>query len=235
MKKIIERNNTNDNIFIEKDVGGISVLINNFLDVNLSTSKKHRFTRIFKNDYRIKFSGKVHEQVADSITSAGYGIVESDIVINHYGYIGKNIEKEKRNKTLLEQEATEKNDDDFIKYHIANTDFSMGNYSSALELYTNLLPSKQLSTLQIEQVKIRIAQIYLTQNQLDDVIKILNFTSNDLDNEGLRLSILGAAYLHLKDFHKAKEIYSKNEIIESKLVDKNIIDNARKIFEILKI
>jgi len=41
-------------------------------------------TRLFKNDKRIKFTGKVHESVNESITEINGKIVESNIPIHHY-------------------------------------------------------------------------------------------------------------------------------------------------------
>lgn len=227
-EKIISSSN-----FSSHKIGGISVVLNNFLAENLETSKQHRFTRIFRNDKRIKFAGKIHEQVADSIYSAGFEIIDSDIIFNHYGYIGKNIEKKNRNKVLLEEAINQNSDDVFLCYHLATTEFAIGNYDKALELYLKILHSSQLSSTQKEEAKLKIAQIFLNKNEFEQALKILDFTANNIDNEGLRLSILGISYLSLRDFAKAKEIYNNPAIEQSKLVDKTILENSRKIFEII--
>ncbi len=41
-------------------------------------------TRLFRSDEKIRFSGKVHESVNESIAKLGVKIVESDIPIHHY-------------------------------------------------------------------------------------------------------------------------------------------------------
>jgi tetratricopeptide (TPR) repeat protein len=185
---------------------------------------------MFRNDKNFRFTGKIHEQVADSILKSGHKIFDSNITINHYGYIGKNIEKEKRNKVLLEQENK---NDIFMQYHLANTYFSMQELDKALTIYLEIITSAELSLEQIEDVKIKTAQIYLTQNEYQKVIHILNFTANNIDNEGLLLSILGTTYLQLKDFNKAKEYYSNPAVSQSKLVNPTILENVNKVFNIL--
>ncbi len=218
---------------IDDEVGGIIVNINNFLDENLTTSKKHRFTRLFRNNKNIRFTGPIHEQIADSILQNSYKIFDSNITINHYGYIGKNIEKEFRNKELLLQIAN--NNDVFNQYHLANTYFSMEDFDNALAIYKKINGSIELTTRQQENIKIKIAQIYLKQNNFEDIINILDFKSEDIDNEGLRLSILGATYLNLQDYFKAKEYYSFPAVSISKLVDPALLEKVNKVFSILNI
>jgi len=227
--KIISNSN-----FGSHKIGGISVLLNNFLDKNFETAKQHRFTRVFRNDKRIKFEGKIHEQIADSIYDVGFEVFDSEIIFNHYGYINENFEKKNRNKILLEEAinqdtSNQKNADDFLFYHLATTEFSLGNHDKSLELFLKILHSSRLSNIQKEEVKLKIGQIFLKKNEFDKAIKTLDFTAIDIDNEGLRLSILGASYLSLQNFAKAKEIYNNPAIEQSKLVDKTILKHSKKI------
>jgi len=229
-EKIINNSNLNT-----QKLGGISVILNNFLDEKLETSKQHKFTRIFRNLPQIKFSGKIHEQVADSIYSAGFEIFDSEIIFNHYGYISKNIEKENRNKFLLEEAISENINDDFLYYHLATTEFSIGNFEKALELFLKILYSEKLTDSQKENVKLKISQIFLQKKEYEQAIKMLDFTANGADNEGLRLSILAASFLSIGNFEKAKIIYENPIIEKSKLVDRTILENSKKIFEIMKL
>ncbi|MDR0927587.1 MAG: glycosyltransferase [Ignavibacteria bacterium] len=218
---------------INTDVGGLSVLLNNFLDAELATSKTHRFTRIFRNDNRIRFVGKIHEQVAQSITDAGFAIIESDIVLNHYGYIGKNIEKQERNIELLQAELQDNADDAYTKFHLANTYFAAGNNALAFDTYTSIIASPQLSEVQMQEVHTKMAQILLSRDDYMDAISHLDFIASDVDTEGLRLSILGSIYLQLHDFAKAKEIFAHKEIWLSTLVSPIVKENTKKIFTLI--
>ena len=227
-----------ETIFTSNDmtkIGGISVILNNFLDEKLETSKQHRFTRIFRNNKNIFFQGKIHEQIADSIATSGFAVINSEIIFNHYGYIGKNSQKELRNKELLESSLEQNKNDDFLSYHLAHTEFSIGNFDKAMELFSKFKNSIQLSDLQNEEVRLKIGQILLMRNEYERVIAELDFLAKDVDNEGLRLSILGAANLSLQRFQEAKRIYDAPAVSLSKLVDKNMLQNVAKIFEHLNI
>lgn len=74
------------------------------IDSENNRDNSMRYPRLFANSQGIKFSGKVHEQITDSLVANGYEIFSSKIVINHFGY---NISKEekknkaKRNLSLL--------------------------------------------------------------------------------------------------------------------------------------
>ena len=64
-----------------------------------------------------KWTGRVHEQVLDSIQKAGYGLLISDIMVKHRGYVttlDTYIGKMKRNKKLLEMELEESSEYDGI-------------------------------------------------------------------------------------------------------------------------
>jgi glycosyltransferase involved in cell wall biosynthesis len=223
-----------EKIFNDNDmtkIGGISVILNNFLDTNLQTSKQHRFTRIFRNNKNIFFQGKIHEQISDSITTIGFDIIDSEIIFNHYGYIGKNEQKELRNKELLESSLEQNENDDYLSYHLAHTEFSIGNFDKAMELFWKLKNSIQLSDLQIEEVRLKIGQILLKRDKFEEAINELDFRAKSVDNEGLRLSVVGAANLSLLRFQEAKKIYDAPEISLSNLVDKNMLQNVSKIFE----
>ncbi len=45
-----------------------------------------RQCRLFRNDPRFRFRGRIHEQVVESILAAGGAIADSEIVIDHLGY-----------------------------------------------------------------------------------------------------------------------------------------------------
>jgi glycosyltransferase involved in cell wall biosynthesis len=236
-EEIVENNMSaelNNIIQNNGNVGGVSVIINNFLDEDLLTSKKHNYTRIFRNDKRIMFEGKIHEQVATSIKNIGLQIVESNIIINHFGYIGKNIEKEGRNRDLLVEEINKNSEDDFLKYHLAMTDFSIGNKDEAFKLLSELIASNTLSDIQNEEIRIKLGQIFLEKNEFEKAAEILDFKANNIDNEGLRKNILGIAYIYLKDIEKSFEYYYSDEISKSKLVSSESIENGRQLLKMIK-
>lgn len=218
--------NKNSFLLSSNQIGGISVILNNFLDKQLQTSSQHRFTRIFQRNDKFLFERSIHEQISESIVNAGFSILDSDITIDHFGYIDHNKEKIERNRQLLQTNISSKNVNDFDYYHLANTEFAASNIDSALSIFISLKFSNSLTEEQKNICKIKIGQIYLQKSDYKQVISTLDFQINDVNLEGLRQSILAATYLILKNYKMAKEYYEKYEINNSSLVDKNIIKKA---------
>jgi glycosyltransferase involved in cell wall biosynthesis len=70
-----------------------------------------KYTRLFRNNPKLKFNGKVHEQIVKSIKELNYKTIDSNIKILHLGYDIPKAELEKkaeRNLTLLLREFAEK-------------------------------------------------------------------------------------------------------------------------------
>lgn len=92
-----------------------------------------RHYRVFPNDDRVRFVGKIHEQIAPSIVEAGYDIVMLDAPIMHHGYlVAKNLQsKYERNLAFLLEE-----DDggDWVGFNLMTTYLLMGNFEKAIEI-----------------------------------------------------------------------------------------------------
>jgi len=69
--------------------------------------------RVFPNKKGIKFSGRIHEQVSDSVVMAGIKISVSEATITHHGYFSNEeaLKKLNRNIKILKEEL-ERNPDD---------------------------------------------------------------------------------------------------------------------------
>ncbi|KOY14478.1 tetratricopeptide repeat-containing glycosyltransferase family 2 protein, partial [Paenibacillus xylanivorans] len=113
----------------------------------LGTSGEERVTdavcRLFRNDPRIAFQGRIHEEVASSILSfAPWGVVDSRLEIIHYGYledviVGKN--KPERNMRLIRSALHESPDQPELLYAMAAEWFQQARYDEALRLLQPLL------------------------------------------------------------------------------------------------
>ena len=231
-------------LFNNETIGGIRVKINNVLkDKDSSTIYSHRYTRIFRNlrksdsdpsqNRTFSFTGRIHEQIAESIEKEGFTIVDSEIIINHYGYAEKNEDKIKRNKTMLEQEIAEKPNDDWLLFHLAETEFSGSNYEKAEEIYLSILNSKNLSTEQNEKSMLRLAQIALKIDNHDNVIKYTSFSSENADREGFRRFILGISLLINRDIASAAKEINSDECNRSLLVDKKQLEQTKELLRAL--
>lgn len=229
--EVIESFEIDESILNNPKIGGLTCTILNNLNEHNDLHSKHTYTRLFRNNPQIRFSGNIHEQIKESILSQNLEIVNSDIIIRHFGYINTSDEKKLRNKELLEK--TDLNDD-FNKMNLADTEFSLEKFDKSKDLYLSVVNSDLLSLEQKEKVKIRLAQISLKQNLIQDVLTYTNFKSTDLDFEGLRKFVLAAAYLESKNIAEAKNLYNSDEVTKSNLVDKDIVNKALEVLNKLQ-
>lgn len=207
-------------------IGGINCIIKNYTNTQLSTFTEHRYTRIFRNNPNIRYSGAIHEQVADSILDAGLEIFESDIEIEHFGYIDSPLEKKNRNKKLLYNELR-RDPSDWNKFHIANTEFALNNFAEAKQLYSSLEDSRELSPDNLELSKLRLLQIALNLNQYDYIADNLSFKFENKNYEGLKQFIFSAYYLSNGDIQNAYSALlisksCKSSLVENELLEKSI-------------
>jgi glycosyltransferase involved in cell wall biosynthesis len=220
-------NNLFQKLTSDKKVGGINVMIKNQLnDSENQTINIHRYTRLFVNNNRINFKGKIHEQIRDSIESAGLSIVETDFSIIHLGYGIYNEEKNQRNLKMIADEVESNPNDDWLKYHLAATHFSAGRDKESLDLFSEILDSKQLSIEQNEIVKLRLAQLSLKYDKYEEILKLTDFSASNSQNEALRLYVTGTALLYLNRAEEAKTIFSKCLDINSPSLNSEDISRA---------
>lgn len=209
------------------NIGGFNVEIKNYLNKDdLNQFSVHNYTRLFQKHPSIFFTGKIHEQVRNSIESLGMDIVDSGIVIEHFGYMDKSPEKLNRNLEILENEVNSSNNDVYLKYHLAQTEFSMKNFRRAKDIFTEIYNSPFLTDEQKTFSKIRLGQIFISENNFSEAEKYLIEPTEEQNLDGLRMFVLAAAKMSLHDFQTAYDIYQNPKLLNSSYVDKNIIDQA---------
>ncbi len=217
------------------NIAGINFIIENSLSENGNhIINSHRYTRLFQNKPEIKFVGRIHEQIRDSIETNNYEIYESNFKILHLGYSKTNYEKFERNQTLLEKDLADNPQDDWLKYHLANTHFSAGKDDEAIKLFSEIITSPQLSEEQSEIVRLRLAQLSLKYDNYDAVQKLCNFLSNYPQNEALRLYVLGTVNLLTKNYDDAFHNLKKCLEIDSPSLNRGDIQRAFALAERMK-
>jgi len=220
----------NISLFDNIMVGGLRVRIINHLPDD--TTRIHYFPRIFRNNKLIRFSGIIHEQIGESITDAGYEICNSDIIIHHYGYTNKNEDRIKRNTELIQKEINEKPDDDWLKYHQAETYFSAGKLIDAENIFKCIYDSEMLSSNQKDFCKIRLAQIALQNDNFQLSDKWSDFVSESADAEGLRLFIKTSSSLMQRKFKDAKYYFYQINKSNNNLINENIYTKINNLLNI---
>lgn len=224
------------NFIQNQSVGGLTVNIKNYINPSdLSNYTIHKYTRIFRKDSSIRFTGKIHEQIRDSIENKGLEIINTEIYIEHFGYLNNNPEKQQRNLYLLNEELQNDDNNIFIKYHLASTEFSMGDFLNAKKHFQDILDSPLLSLEQNELVRIHLAQIALNNNQFEDVNNLLSYNFELKENQALRIFILAAVNMITHNFEKAKELYENPILQSSSSIDKAIVNQALEIINSIQL
>jgi len=234
--EIIENNiEFNKIITPNENIGGLSCKLINFINKDDNTQfSTHTYTRIFKNKSNIFYQGAIHEQVRESIENSNLQIIDSDIKIYHYGYIDPSDDKKLRNKTLLEKQYDD--NDHFNIFHLAETEFSLNNNKRAKELFFKVKDSAQLNNDINEKIRLKLSQIILSKRTLTkedyhEIENLLSFQTKNIDHDGFRKFILGASCLMQKEYKKAKEFYTSEEVLKSSMVDRKVIDKAMLVFD----
>ena len=68
------------NIIKKNELSGYRCIVNSIDDIN-GKPNLMRYTRLFHNNPSIRFKGKIHEQIDDSLLENGYKISDTDIEI----------------------------------------------------------------------------------------------------------------------------------------------------------
>lgn len=101
------------------------------------TSVNHNALRVFRNRPEYRFSGRLHEQIAQHLP--GYlpeRIEVTDVRVEHYGYLGvvrDAKEKSRRNLDLLRRQSEEGVDTAFHHYNLGSEYSGAGEQAKALE------------------------------------------------------------------------------------------------------
>lgn len=141
--------------------------------------------RLFRNFPNVKFIGQLHEQVFDSLLeiqkTEKLDFAESNILIEHFGYTKKGLEKDEKNKTKdLELEILEKNVTDislnqnkkiYFMIKLGIRYFLDGQIDKTKKIFNDILDiSKTFSEKEKKQIPTLIdfyilySQIYLIEN-----------------------------------------------------------------------
>jgi len=84
--------------------------------------------RLFRNDSRIRYRGRVHEQVTAGLAEAGYTIGTATARIRHDGYLASRVsarDKHARNLSLLQATLADSPEDPYAWYQLAKTYLAM--------------------------------------------------------------------------------------------------------------
>ena len=97
-----------------------------------------RVTRLFRTGPTIRYRGRVHEQVVDSLVAAGGQVESLDVRLLHTGYLPAVMaakHKQERNLALLQRAAAEEPDQPYWRFQLGQSLSSLGRLDEAREAY----------------------------------------------------------------------------------------------------
>jgi len=168
--------------------------------------------RFFKNGY--KFEGKIHETVSNSISKSNGKILESSIVIHHYGNMDKKHVQDKKQMYIELLKNRLKNNDftekpkDWVCFELAKEYIQVKDYNSA-KRYLRLA----IELDEYPEYLLVLGSIYLNENNLDEAEKLLKKSvqldpnnSTVHDNLGILFSKRGEYNKAIRKFNRALEL-----------------------------
>lgn len=182
------------------------------LDDKKGISQSMKYTRLFRNNNSLKFSGKVHEQIEYSLLENDYKIVDSEIKIFHYGYNVSNDElkiKAKRNLDLLIEEYLS-NKSSYISYQIANSYLILEDLSNSINYYKRAIDDPNLKSEFKEVCFLQLADFEMRNNNLQNAKQYIDKGIEINPNQSLLNIIAAQVYAKMND--KKSIIFCKNAL-----------------------
>lgn len=188
-----------------------------------------KYPRLFPNDKRIKFEGKVHEQIQTSLNTYNIQLVDSTIEIIHYGYILNDEaanKKLERNLVLLQ---SNKKNNPYDKLKLGQTLHSLKRYEES-EIHFNDLINDRSTELKIKSIALlHYAILLFEKNNFAKSLEIAIKGLEIIPKSAYLNFLTSIIYLRLDDKQKALHfmfiaieanllLLSKKEISESEII-----------------
>ena len=208
---------------------GLRCKILNIDEIN-KKPKLQRYTRLFRNAAGIEFHGKAHEQIDGSLLKNNYRILDSEILINHFGY---NISREglkkkaERNLGLLLEEYKE-NPSGYCAFQIGNSYNILENQKEANKYYALATEDKQLPVDYSSLSLSYCAEFDLTEGKRESAIKKIENAVKVHPENIISNLVASEIYFKLQQNEKAisycKAAFELNEKESHQKTGKNLIE-----------
>jgi glycosyltransferase involved in cell wall biosynthesis len=124
----------------------------------------HPHIRLFRNDPRVRWERRIHEQIISSIERHGGDLRKTDVVVRHLGYTGDStvVQKALRNLRLCELECLDRPLDAYAQFCRGAALSVLGRYPESLIAF-NLAASGPLPDLSRRKLYAEMARSYLRE------------------------------------------------------------------------
>lgn len=196
--------------------------------ISVSDSDNHHsvmsYSRLFLNDVKVRFRGKVHEQIEDSVKENGYPVLNSSVEIIHLGYNVSENElqtKAERNLQILLDEFN-KTGSSYYAFQLGQT---LGILDRKQEAEYYFIESLKDDSFAKEYRGIALRYLAINNAERKDFTKSLEYIEKSIgedDKQPLNLMAAAKIYLHLKMNDKASDAALKSYNANKRFFDKEI-------------
>jgi len=168
--------------------------------------------RAFPNDGRVRFEGRIHEQLGDSLRRYGYPMVVVDEVeILHLGYADPETRRKKalRNFPLIRSALERDPHDALLGFSLAETFAGLEDYEAAERQLVGMLESTEAKGLfeLAGEVRVRIAQTFFARGRFAEALEWVERVLERGANDALALHLGAGAALAAGDVDRAERYY----------------------------
>lgn len=178
----------------------------------------HGLLRVFRNDPRIRFSGRVHETVGRTFVSHGLRMEKSSLVLHHFGKTL--LDREERKKVLYlhlaELKLREEPSDLKSLFDYAIQLFVAKRYPECVDAFERL---RQTSPLESEMVYVYLARAYLALENYSEALTSAKQALRLNGNNPLTLCTMGMAWQGLHGLSEATAAYQRAAELAPNLAD----------------
>ena len=186
--------------------------------------------RLFRNNHQIRYTGVVHNQLADAISRAAVNtdlrVEQAPLTIEHYGYAlseeGMRA-KQRRIYAMLKKQLALTPGDAYYQHHLLSTCLAMGNFEEARAM-CNTIDFEQLRPELRVQAYYKAAQVAMHDNAYQVsrgyIHQALQITPNASFLHYLRSNIMYQMHRYnegIRAAHKALELAAKPDEADKSL------------------
>ncbi|MFP4542592.1 MAG: glycosyltransferase [Candidatus Kapaibacterium sp.] len=201
---------------MDSETGGVNCIIESAHSQLDGSADVHRggYPRIFRNlGYpKVKFTGRVHEQITPSIIDAGKSIINSDVVIEHLGYNRSREDMEKkirRNYDMLLRHVREEPLNGYAWFQLGQTLGQMKLIKEAEDAVRFAINCGNLSNTVYASAAATMAQFAGNKKNFEEALSWAEKSLEKAPGQLYSLSLKAYSLLHLGRAEEAKSQFEQ--------------------------
>ncbi len=170
-----------------------------------------RVIRFFKNDRKLYFENRIHEQITGSLNKIKAKVLRSNVKIIHDGYNEKNVDqkaKQSRNIKLLKLMLVEQPNYYYWPYSLGVSYLAINDNKNGLKYLNQSLSDSLHPNLKAAIINL-IAGVYKSKKKWNRVMSLAERSVEFSKNQFFAYCLLYDSYNELKDFNSSNIIIDK--------------------------